>query len=80
MSRWFSGKSERGESSGSARRRGHSAPTPAPPAAFADNVPRQVQVVQPTAPPLPPQQAPAAPGARKVRRHRYVPEPEGQWH
>ena len=80
MSRWFSGKSEPGESSGSARRRGNGAPTPAPPAAFANNVPRRVQVVPATAQPPPQQQAPAAPGARKVRRRRYVPEPEGQWH
>ena len=27
-----------------------------------------------------PQQAPVAPGGCKVRRRRYVPEPEGQWH
>ena len=80
MSRWFSGKSERGESSGSTRRRGHGAPTPAPPAAFANNVPRWVQVVQATTQSPPPQQAPTAPGARKVRRRRYVPVPEGQWH
>ena len=57
-----------------------SAPTPAPPVAFAGNVPRRVQVIPPTAQHPPPQQAPAAPGGRKVRRRRYVPEPEGQWH
>ena len=81
MSRWFSGaKSERGESSGSGRRQGHDAPTPATPAAFAANVPRRVQVVRPTAPALTPHQAPAAPGTRRTRRRRYVPEPECQWH
>ena len=81
MSRWFSGaKRERGESSGSGRHRGQGAPTPAPPAAFAGNLPRRVQVIRPAAPAPTATQAPAAPGARRTRRRRYVPEPEVQWH